>query len=82
MTKVRQVAIPAALLRAAGINITSADVRTLPDKRALDVFEVMVASAEDLQRVMRNLGRVRGVVKVARVNNSTRRGTSAVAGEG
>jgi GTP pyrophosphokinase len=69
-------------ISAAGINITSADVRTLPDKRALNVFEVMVASAEDLQRVMRNLGRVRGVVKVARVNNSNRRGASSVAGEG
>jgi len=55
-------------ISAVGINITSADVRTLPDKRARDVFEVMVASAEDLERVMRNLERVRGVVKVARVN--------------
>jgi guanosine-3',5'-bis(diphosphate) 3'-pyrophosphohydrolase len=50
-----------------GINITNADVRTLSDKRALNVFEVMVASAEDLNRMMRNLGRVRGVVKVERV---------------
>jgi GTP pyrophosphokinase len=67
-------------ISAAGINITSADVRTLSDKRALNLFEVMVASAEDLQRVMRNLGRVRGVVKVARVN-SNRRGASAVVGD-
>jgi len=51
----------------AGINIANADVRTLADKRALNVFEVMVASAEDLNRVMRNLGRVRGVVKVERM---------------
>lgn len=51
----------------AGINIANADVRTLADKRALNVFEVMVASADDLHRVMRNLGRVRGVVKVERV---------------
>ncbi|MBI3300847.1 MAG: bifunctional (p)ppGpp synthetase/guanosine-3',5'-bis(diphosphate) 3'-pyrophosphohydrolase [Deltaproteobacteria bacterium] len=55
-------------ISATGLNITSADVRTLPDKRARDIFEVMVGSAEDLERVMRNLGRVRGVVKVARVN--------------
>jgi GTP pyrophosphokinase len=68
-------------ISAAGINITSADVRTLSDKRALNVFEVMVASAEDLQRVMRNLGRVRGVVKVARVNNSNRRGASSLVGD-
>ncbi len=51
----------------AGINIANADVRTLADKRALNVFEVMVASADDLNRVMRNLGRVRGVVKVERM---------------
>ena len=50
-----------------GINIINADVRTLSDKRALNVFEVMVASAEDLNRMMRNLGRIRGVVKVERV---------------
>jgi (p)ppGpp synthase/HD superfamily hydrolase len=53
----------------AGLNISSADVRTLPDKRARDVFEVMVGNANDLDRVMRNLGKVRGVVKVARVNS-------------
>jgi GTP pyrophosphokinase len=53
----------------AGLNISSADVRTLPDKRARDVFEVMVGSADDLDRVMRNLGKVRGVVKVARVHS-------------
>lgn len=54
-------------ISSAGINIANADVRTLLDKRALNVFEVMVGSAHDLNRVMRNLGRVRGVVRVARV---------------
>jgi GTP pyrophosphokinase len=68
-------------ISAAGINITSADVRTLPDRRALNVFEVMVASAEDLQKVMRNLGRVRGVVKVARVNGGGRRGSAALSAD-
>ncbi len=53
----------------AGLNISSADVRTLPDKRARDIFEVMVGSAKDLDRVMRNLSKVRGVVKVTRVNS-------------
>jgi GTP pyrophosphokinase len=54
-------------ISATGLNISSADVRTLPDKRARDVFEVIVGSAEELDRVMRNLGRVRGVVKVTRM---------------
>lgn len=55
-------------ISAENVNINSADVRTLSDKRALNVFEVMVTNADALERVMRNLGRVRGVVKVARVN--------------
>ncbi len=49
------------------VNIKSANVRTLSDNRALNLFEVMVRSAEDLKRVVNNLGRVRGVVKVSRV---------------
>lgn len=55
-------------ISAADINIANADVRTLPDKRARNVFEIMVASAGDLERVMRNLERVRGVIKIARLN--------------
>ncbi len=50
-----------------GLNIVSADVRTLSDKRALNVFEVLIPNAGALQRVMRNLERVRGVVQVSRV---------------
>lgn len=53
----------------AGLNISSADVRTLPDRRARDVFEIMIGNAQDLDRVMRNLGRIRGVVKVTRVHS-------------
>ena len=49
------------------VNIKSANVRTLSDNRALNLFEVMVSSAQDLKRVVNNLGRVRGVVKVSRV---------------
>jgi GTP diphosphokinase / guanosine-3',5'-bis(diphosphate) 3'-diphosphatase len=52
-----------------GLNISSADVRTLPDRRARDIFEIMVGSAGDLDRVIRSLNKVRGVVKVARVNS-------------
>jgi (p)ppGpp synthase/HD superfamily hydrolase len=51
----------------AGLNISSADVRTLSDKRARDVFEVMIGNAKDLDRVMRNLNKVHGVIKVTRV---------------
>ncbi len=49
------------------VNIKSANVRTLSDNRALNLFEVMVGSATDLKRVVNNLGKIRGVVKVSRV---------------
>jgi GTP diphosphokinase / guanosine-3',5'-bis(diphosphate) 3'-diphosphatase len=54
-------------ISSAGINITRAQVHALADHKAQNVFEVMVGSADELNRVMRNLGRVRGVMKVARV---------------
>ena len=54
-------------ISSAGINIARAEIHTLADRKAQNVFEVMVASADELNRVMRNLGRVRGVMKVARV---------------
>jgi guanosine-3',5'-bis(diphosphate) 3'-pyrophosphohydrolase len=54
-------------ISSAGINITRAQVHGLGDRKAQNVFEVMVTSADELNRVMRNLGRVRGVMRVARV---------------
>ncbi len=54
-------------ISSAGVNISHAQVHALGDRKAQNVFEVMVASSEELNRVMRNLGRVRGVMKVARV---------------
>jgi GTP diphosphokinase / guanosine-3',5'-bis(diphosphate) 3'-diphosphatase len=54
-------------ISSAGINIARAEIHTLADRKAQNVFEIMVASADELNRVMRNLGRVRGVMKVARV---------------
>jgi guanosine-3',5'-bis(diphosphate) 3'-pyrophosphohydrolase len=54
-------------ISSAGINIARAEVHTLADRKAQNVFEIMVASTDELNRVMRNLGRVRGVMKVARV---------------
>jgi guanosine-3',5'-bis(diphosphate) 3'-pyrophosphohydrolase len=54
-------------ISSAGVNITRAQVRTVPDKRALNTFEVMVDNVEALNRVMRGLGKVKGVMKVSRV---------------
>jgi GTP pyrophosphokinase len=54
-------------ISAAGVNISRAQVRTVPDKKALNTFEVMVDSLDALNRVMRGLGKVRGVIRVQRV---------------
>ncbi|TMA54770.1 MAG: bifunctional (p)ppGpp synthetase/guanosine-3',5'-bis(diphosphate) 3'-pyrophosphohydrolase [Deltaproteobacteria bacterium] len=54
-------------ISSAGINITRAQVHGLGDRKAQNTFELMVGSLDELNRVMRNLGRVRGVMKVARV---------------
>ncbi len=70
VTCVDQPGLLAAMSKAissAGINITRAQVHALGDHKAQNVFELMVASADELNRVMRSLGRVRGVMKVARV---------------
>jgi guanosine-3',5'-bis(diphosphate) 3'-pyrophosphohydrolase len=50
-----------------GVNIVNADVRTLPNKRAMNIFEVIVPSADVLEQLIRSLNRVRGVVKVTRM---------------
>ncbi len=50
-----------------GTNIATARVHTLPDKKALNTFELMIGNVDELGRVLRNLGRVRGVIKVERV---------------
>ena len=54
-------------ISSAGINISRAEVNVVGDHKAQNRFEVMVKSLDDLNSVMRNLGRVRGVMKVTRV---------------
>ena len=70
VTCVDQPGLLAAMSKAissAGINIARAQVHAMGDRKAQNVFELMVASADELNQVMRSLGRVRGVMKVARV---------------
>jgi guanosine-3',5'-bis(diphosphate) 3'-pyrophosphohydrolase len=50
----------------AGVNISRAQVHSVPDKKAVNSFEVMVSHVDQLNRVIRSLGKVRGVMKVAR----------------
>jgi guanosine-3',5'-bis(diphosphate) 3'-pyrophosphohydrolase len=49
-----------------GVNISRAQVHSIPDKKAVNTFEVMVSHVDQLNRVIRSLGKVRGVMKVAR----------------
>jgi len=50
----------------AGVNISRAQVKSVPDKHAVNTFEVMVGDAAQLNRVIRALSKVRGVTRVAR----------------
>ena len=50
----------------AGVNISRAQVHSVPDNKAVNTFDVVVSNVDQLNRVMRSLGKVRGVMKVAR----------------
>ncbi|OFV87346.1 MAG: GTP pyrophosphokinase, partial [Acidobacteria bacterium RBG_16_68_9] len=47
-----------------GVNIRSANVRSTPDKQALNSFEVVVGTVDQLNRIIRAVGKVRGVIRV------------------
>jgi GTP pyrophosphokinase len=53
-------------ISSAGVNITRAQVRSVPDKKAVNNFDVVVSSVDQLNRVMRSIGKVRGVMRVGR----------------
>jgi GTP pyrophosphokinase len=53
-------------ISSAGVNISSAQVHSTPDKQAVNSFEVMVGTADQLNRVIRTIGRLRGVIRVGR----------------
>ncbi|MBI2985716.1 MAG: bifunctional (p)ppGpp synthetase/guanosine-3',5'-bis(diphosphate) 3'-pyrophosphohydrolase [Deltaproteobacteria bacterium] len=55
-----------AAITGADVNIARAQVRTFPDQKALNTFEVMITNSEQLQRVLRNISRVKGVYKAMR----------------
>jgi GTP pyrophosphokinase len=55
------------VISSSGINIARADVRTSADQQAVSTFDLMVKHADDLNRVMRNIGKLRGVLRVSRV---------------
>ena len=50
-----------------GVNITQANIRTTKDRKAVSLFDVEVASTEELNRVLGALEAKKGVISVERV---------------
>lgn len=50
-----------------GVNITQANIRTTKDRKAVSLFEVEIASTEELNRVLGALEGKKGVISVERV---------------
>ncbi len=55
-----------AAITSSDVNIARAQVRTFPDQKALNTFEVMITNSDQLKRVLRNITRVKGVYKATR----------------
>jgi GTP pyrophosphokinase len=56
-------------ISAAGINIGAARVSTTSDQKSLQTFELWVANVGTLNTVMKQIGRIKGVISVDRLRN-------------
>ncbi|HXV37673.1 MAG TPA: TGS domain-containing protein, partial [Myxococcota bacterium] len=56
-------------ISAAGINIGAARVSTTSDQKSLQTFELWVANVATLNAVMKQIGRIKGVLSVDRLRN-------------
>ena len=54
-------------ISSAGINIDAANVSTTSDQQAIQTFELWVKDVEMLNSVMKQVGRIKGVIIVERV---------------
>ncbi len=57
-----------AAITSAEVNIARAQIRTFPDQKALNTFEVMITNSDQLKRVLRNITKVKGVYKAIRAS--------------
>lgn len=55
-----------AAITSANVNIARAQVRTFPDQKALNSFEVMITNSDQLKRVLQKISKVKGVYKATR----------------
>jgi (p)ppGpp synthase/HD superfamily hydrolase len=51
------------------INIINARIRTTPDKKAINIFEIEIGSLKQLEAVMTSIRQVKGVLKVTRLRS-------------
>ncbi len=56
-----------AAITASEATISSAQITTTPDRKAINTFEILVSDLDHLQSVIKALERVKGVIKVERV---------------
>jgi GTP diphosphokinase / guanosine-3',5'-bis(diphosphate) 3'-diphosphatase len=56
-------------ISAQGVNISQASVRTMKDKRALCVFEILVTGVDQLNKVISSLEAKEGIISVERQKN-------------
>lgn len=61
-----QLAAVTKAISSVGVNISGAQVRSIPDGKALNTFDVVVSHVDQLNKVIREVGRVRGVMRVTR----------------
>ena len=55
-----------AAITSADVNIARAQVRTFPDQKALNTFEVMITHSDQLRRVLQSISKVKGVYRAVR----------------
>jgi GTP pyrophosphokinase len=55
-----------AAITGADVNIARAQVRTFPDQKALNTFEVMITDSKQLKKVLASIAKVKGVYKATR----------------
>ena len=55
-----------AAITGAEVNIARAQVRTFPDQKALNTFEVMITDSKQLKKVLASIAKVKGVYKATR----------------
>lgn len=49
------------------VNIARAQIRTFPDEKAVNTFEIMISNSDQLKRVLRTISKVKGVFAAVRV---------------